>query len=84
MDDFFNSDEKLPSPPRVNMTLGEAHEMMMKICPNYKELNSEDPHEYEKYCKLMYAVVRRFFENKQRDTVFVFFIVTGKAISKLT
>lgn len=64
MREFFTGCAELPSPPRNDMTLGDAHRTLTRIFPKYMELReSEDANDNEKYCKLLYAVGRKFFDH---------------------
>jgi len=62
--DFFAKSTGLPSPPRNDMTLGDAHRALIRIFPKYVELREGgDRGDNEKYCKLLYAVGKKFFDH---------------------
>lgn len=64
LDAFFNKREDLPSPPRNNMKVGEVNKILKTLYPNFAQLrDSELPQENEKYCKLVYAVGKKFFDH---------------------
>lgn len=64
LEEFFNSDDNLPSPPRSSMKMRDVDETLKTIYPNFAQLrDSEIPEENEKYCKLAYAVGKGFFDH---------------------